>query len=89
MKAWEAIRKAYSKFKADRWRVGLGLLVAFLTYLGVSLVVRMVLGILGAIPILGILFGLLDAIVGIALTILMIIYLSGLSVAYLQEEAKI
>jgi hypothetical protein len=88
MKATEAIRRAYSKLKADHWKVGLGLLVAFLTYIGVSMVAKTVLGILGQIPFLGILFSLLDAFLGIALTVVMVIYLSGLSVAYLQEEAK-
>lgn len=88
MNATEAIRRAYSKLKADHRRVGLGLLVAFLTYIGVSMVAKTVLGILCQIPFLGILFSFLDAFLGIALTVVMVIYLSGLSVAYLQEEAK-
>jgi hypothetical protein len=84
----EAIRAAYRKFKADRWRVAFGLLVAFLAYMAASALLRAVLGILSLIPILGLLFSLLDSLGGIALTILMIIFLSGLSVAYLQNEAK-
>ncbi len=86
--AQEAIREAFHKFKADNWQVGLGLLVAFLIYVGVSVFLRMALQVMSMIPILGVLFSLLDMVVGIGLVILMVIYLSGLSVAYLQDEAK-
>lgn len=89
MKAWEAIREAFVKFRANNWRVGLGLWVAFLIYLGVSVFLRVALQVLSMLPILGVLFSLLDMAVGIGLVILMVIYFSGLSVAYLQDEAKV
>src|SRR5579871_2670782 len=68
----EAIRTAFAKARADHWRVGLGLLVAFLIYMGVSFFVRMGLQILTMIPILGSLFSLLDMAVGIGLVIVMV-----------------
>jgi len=87
--AREAIHEAYAKIRTDHWRVGLGLLVAFLIYVGVSVFVRMGLQILTLIPFIGALFSLVDMVVGIGLVILMVVYMSGLSVAYLQEEAKV
>jgi hypothetical protein len=87
MKAPEAIREAFRKFKANNWQVGLGLVVAFLIYVGISVFLRMGLQILSMIPVLGVLFSLLDMAVGIGLIVLMMVCLSGLSVAYLQDEA--
>ncbi len=87
LQAKQAVREAFQKFKEDRWRVGLGLLVAFLTYIGVSIALRVVLKVLSLVPVLGPGFSLLDMLSGIALTLLMMVYLSGLSVAYLQDEA--
>lgn len=89
MKAQEAIRAAWAKAKAHRWRAGSGLLVAFLIYMGVSFFLRMGLGILKMLPIIGIFFSFLDMAVGIGLIILMVVYMSGLSVAYMQDEAKV
>lgn len=85
----EAVRVAFAKARVDHWRVGLGLLVAFLIYMGVSVFLRMGLQILTMIPILGALFSLVDMVVGIGLVILMAVYMAGLSVAYLQDEAKV
>ncbi|HJT24193.1 MAG TPA: hypothetical protein VJ873_06425 [bacterium] len=89
MKAQEAIRTAFAKARADHWRVGLGLFVAFLIYVGVSFFLRMGLQVLTLLPIIGFLFSMVDMVVGIGLIILMVIYMSGLSVAYLQDEAKV
>ncbi len=89
MTAREAIHRAFLKFKADRWRVGLGLLVAFLVYLGVSIFLRVVLKLFSLIPFAGIFFSLLDLALGIGLTLFMVVYISGLAVGYLQDEARV
>ena len=83
----KAMVKAYSKFKADGWRVGIGLSVAFITYIAVCLGLKMVFGLLSLVPLVGLLFSLLDMLTGCALAIFIMVYLSGLSVAYLQDEA--
>jgi|GEM_PF-4735086 len=87
--AGEAVRLAFAKFKANGWKVGIGLLVAFITYIAVSVGFRMVLGLFSLIPFIGLLFSLLDMLVGCVLALFIMIYLSGLSVAYLQDEAAI
>ncbi len=89
MAAREAIYEAFLKFKADRWRVGVGLLVAFLVYLGVSIFLRVVLKLFSLIPVVGVFFFLLDLVAGIGLTLFMVVYLSGLAVGYLQDEARV
>lgn len=86
LSAREAVRTAFSKFKADSWRVGTGLVVALVLYIGVTMAIRMVLMVLGLIPLLGILFQLLDMFIAMALALFIVIYLSGLSVAYLKDE---
>lgn len=83
---WEAVKEAFHRFIEKRWRLAIGLIVAFLTYIVVSLVTRMVLGVLGMVPYIGFLFTLLDFFIGIGLAILLVVYLPGLSVALLSER---
>ena len=86
LSAREAVRTAFSKFKADSWRVGTGLAVALVLYIAATMAIRFVLMVLGMIPLLGILFQILDMFVAMALALFIVVYLSGLSVTYLKDE---
>jgi hypothetical protein len=86
MTAGESVRTSFKKFRAQGWRVGLGMLVALILYIAITISIRMVFMILGMIPILGILFQILDMFIAMTLALFIMIFLSGLSVTYLQDE---
>ncbi len=84
--AWDSMWEAGRKFRENRWRAGIGLTVAFLVYAIVSFVLRLFLGLMGHLPFIGALFDLLDLVSAIGLVVLLMNYMSALSVAYLLEE---
>ncbi len=84
--AWDSMWKAGRNFRENRWRIGIGLTVAFLVYVVMSFVLRFFLGLMGHLPYIGILFDLADLVVGIGLVVLLMNYMPALSVAYLSEE---
>ncbi|HVZ81704.1 MAG TPA: hypothetical protein VHE12_13020 [bacterium] len=86
--AGDSIRRAYAKFKADSWRVGLGMTVALVLYIAVTTAIRTFFVFLGMIPLLGILFKMVDMLIALVLALLVLVLFPGLSVTYLQDEAE-
>lgn len=84
--AGDAVTAAYRKFIKNRWRVGIGLTVAFLTYMAAAVGWKVVTGVLGLIPILGALFSLAGFLGSMAMALFIALYLPALSVAYLSEK---
>lgn len=84
--AWDSMWESAKRFRENRWRTGIGLTVACLVYFIASLATRFVLGLLGHLPVIGILFDLLDLGVASAMVVLFLTYLPALSVAYLGEK---
>lgn len=86
MGAWAAILEAFRNIREDRWRMGTGIGVALLTYLAVSMLARVVFGGLSLVPYLGLLFKLVDVLLGFFLALLLVVYLPSLSMAFLTEK---
>lgn len=85
--SWDSIKAAYGKFRKEGWRAGVGFVVALAIYTAGSTAIRMIFMVLGFLPILGILFKVLDLFVVMALALSLLLFLSGLGVIYVQEEA--
>lgn len=85
--AWDSIRAANGKFRKEGWRAGVGFAVALALYTAGSTAIRMIFMIFGFLPILGILFKILDLLVVMALALSMLLFLCGLGMVYVQEEA--
>lgn len=84
--AWDSLWEAGRRFRENRWRIGIGLTVAFLVYMVVNFGLRFFLGILGSFPVIGLLFTFLDLLAATTLLVLFLSYLPALSVAYLLEK---
>jgi hypothetical protein len=84
--AWDSMWEAGRKFRENRWRIGIGLTVAFLVYVIVSFVLRFFLELMGHLPYIGFFFNLSDLITGLSLVVLLMNYMPALSTAYLSEE---
>jgi len=56
--------------------------------LALTTAIRMVFMFLGMIPILGILFQIADMLIAMVLALFIMVFLSGLSVTYLQDEEE-
>jgi hypothetical protein len=84
--AWDSMWEAGRKFRENRWRIGIGLTVAFLVYVIVSFILRFFLGLMGHLPYIGIFFDLVDIVTATGFVVLFMSYMPALSVAYLLEE---
>lgn len=84
--AWNSMWEAGRRFRENRWRIGIGLTVACLVYVVASFLTRFVLGHLGHLPVIGILFDLLDLVTALAFVVLFLTYMPALSVTYLLEK---
>ncbi len=84
--AWDSMWEAGRKFMENRWRIGIGLTVAFLVYVIASFILRFFLELMGHLPFIGFIFDLLDLIAGIGMVVLFMNYMPALSTAYLLEE---
>lgn len=87
---WEALRTGWRRFRADQWRVGIGLILAFAVYMMVSFSVSLAFSVLEAIPVVGVVFTFSDILISVALAVVLAVYLPSLTVTYLGpggEEA--
>ncbi len=84
--AWDSLWEAGRRFREGRWRIGIGLTVAFLVYAIVSFVLRFFLELMGHLPYIGFFFDLVDLVAAVSLTVLFMSYMPALSTAYLLEE---
>lgn len=83
--ALEGMGSSGKRFRDDRFRVGIGLTVASLTYVVVSILTRVFFAILAHLPFVGSFFEVVDLVVAVGLVVLFITYMPALAVAYLHE----
>jgi hypothetical protein len=86
MAAGDSVKAAYRKFIENRFRVGIGMVVAFLTYVAAAVGWDVATGVLALIPFIGFLFSLAGFLGGMALALFIALYLPALAVAYLAEN---
>ena len=84
--AGAAMRATFQMFRSQGWRVGLGLMVPLAVYFVGGILLRVLSMVLGAVPFLGLLFGLAALALEMGSYLFFMIFLAGLSVDY-QEEA--
>jgi len=91
---WEQLRittggmvEAYGLFKANRWRVAVGMVVSFLLFIVLMFALGMVFGILRLIPLLGlILFLPADLLIRWSLSAMSEVYFPALAIGLLAED---
>jgi hypothetical protein len=84
--ARESLREAYDLCRKNRWRIMKGTVLILVLYVIAFMAVRMVLGLFSMIPLIGILFTLLDFFVAMVVGIVVGVYIPGLTVTFIDES---
>jgi len=86
--AWAALGRSFETFRSSRGRPWKGLSIMILLYLVLTVAFGLFFDVLGMVPILGVLFDLMDLLIGTVLFLVFMVFTPGMAVHYLREGGK-
>jgi hypothetical protein len=83
-----ALKSAWGLCRREQWRMPKALGLVYAVYFGSSMLLRLFLGLLSLLPFIGILFSLLDILLGVLMVLALGLYAPALSVGFLAEAEE-